>query len=179
MDWLQLPIFSQCWGRGLNPGETLKDHPHSTSTPNCSLQEPPAFPLTGGNCGVPCQCVRSWVHLGLNGEAPLDGSLPARAVTKGAASPAIPSELWCHGHIGPETGGLAHFLKQATLTNIIKLPGFNFQPLPSCLFKSVESQTHSFFPPFTGDWSSLMIVLWGGERDTDQEQLESDEQEEL
>lgn len=165
--------FSVSVGEKGEPWANTKGPSCSILAPNSSLQEPPTFPVTGESCHQ----APSWIPLRLERQVPLHGSLCVRAVTKDTSlqpfslsSDVIDST--------PRDWGLGSF-SQAGHASIIKLPGFNFQPLPNCLLRHVESQTHSFFPPFPGDWSSLMIVLWGGERDADQEKLESDEREKL
>lgn len=164
------PHFQPLLGREGNPGQMLKEHPALSQhqIPLCG-NHPLSLWLEKLPSGTKQGCfeARETSHVvGLIRAVTKDTSLQLFSLSSDVID------------LAPQDWRLSSF-SQAGHASIIKLPGFNFQPLPNCLFRHVESQTHSFFPPVPGDWSSLMIVLWGGGRDADQEQLESDEREEL
>lgn len=151
---LAAPHFQPVLGESKNPGQMLQDHPGLPpgQTPFCRN-----FPFDWRKLPCPMSTYNKLGSSWLKRQAhSLHGSLCVSAITKDTSPQ--PSPLSSDVIDSIQDWGPGSF-SQADHANIIKPPGFNFQPLPNCLLRHVESQAHSFFPPFPGDWSSLMIVL--------------------
>ena len=130
--WLQLHIFSQRWGERAEPwGDAKGLSPfrlHAKLLSAGTLNSPPWLEEAAISYFNVRQAGLRWDRR--------DKPYCTVSSAPGLLASATPSELWCHRYTEPRVWRSGSS-SQAGLTNVIKLPGFNFQPLPNCLLRSV------------------------------------------